>query len=478
MNNKLNLVDIEVRKSHFDELLHWKLKDKIFWAKKKIKEFLKECEKDNLDEVTVSFSGGKDSTVLLDLVLKTHKEMNCRIYIVPVYATEITFPSTITFIRNTIQKYRQEYPLLKSEHIVMPKKTWNEILSQNGYPIFSKQISTIINRVKNSKTKNNLAQWFFGVNKETNSTSRFKLGRNRLFLLDDQMLSDWPKLDDKKMQNYFKKYNDSYFFSEKCCDYIKGNLKHDMRPSFIGTMAQESQLRKKSWMRDGCNIYSRYKKKSRPLSIWTDKDVWQYISEYDIDVNPAYNFDHKLPLEKQKLRFNRLGCTSCPYGSWMEQKRIDILAKKIQDKNDYKLKNRFEKLKDEYPNLYLSQVIYNGMYKVLIDMKIKIKNDDLYMKLFYLRWQQIDDWYSPKKFQTNILRIMTQIENYKDYKNKGDQYVWSYKIHEFNEAMNHFGFNKKITIKEINEIRSKTAKQYRKLNDKNNIIVKSSSKNK
>lgn len=46
------------------------------------------------------------------------------------------------------------------------------------------------------------------------------------------------------------------------------------------------------------------------------------------------------------------------------------------------------------------------MYKVLIDMGIKIKNDKLYMSLYERRRKQIDEWYSNENLNKNILRVM------------------------------------------------------------------------
>ncbi len=457
--------DIEIRRSHYEEFVKlMPYSDKLVWAKKKIKEFIRDCEKNSEPEITISFSGGKDSTVLLDLVLRVHAEMKSNIPLVMVYATEVTFPSTIKFVRDTAEKYQKHYPLLRNVQIVNPKKTWNEILTEKGYPIYSKQISTLLNRVKRSMTKNNLTKWFFGIDQNKTSTTRFRLSKQRLFLLDDDMLDKWPKLDekvDKDMIDYFKKYHDTYFFSEKCCDYIKGNLKHDNRPSFIGTMTEESQLRRKSWIQQGCNIYKKNKKKSRPLSIWNSKDIWRYIKDNNLDVNIAYGFDHNKDLKDQKLRFNRLGCTSCPYGSWIEQKRIEIAKKKIKNNdNSFLTMNRFEILKAEWPNLYLSQIIYNGMYKILIDMDIKIENDLLYMELYKRRREIIDNWYSTKNFRNNIIKVMCQIENFKDYKQKGKKYEWCYTLNEFKQAMKYFNLDK-ISDDELNSMRKKVASDYK-----------------
>ena len=184
------------------------------------------------------------------------------------------------------------------------------------------------------------------------------------------MLNEWPKLDEQKL-SYFKRYNEPYFFLEKCCDFIKGNIKHDLCPSFIGIMIEESQLRKKSWIQHGCYIYGNKKIKSRPLSIWTLQDIWMYIKNQKLEVNPAYGYNSQLDINSQNLRFDRLGCTSCPYGTHIEQLRIQYFKKNHPEKlHSYKTLNLFKILFQEYPTLYKSQVINNGMYKVLIDMGI------------------------------------------------------------------------------------------------------------
>ena len=75
----------------------------------------------------------------------------------------------------------------------------------------------------------------------------------------------------------------------------------------------------------------------------------------------------------------------------MEQKKIIRIKNKEIEVGSYAKLNRFEKLYKDYPNLYKSQIIANGMYKVLIDMRIEIREDKLYMSLYKKRRKQIED---------------------------------------------------------------------------------------
>ena len=446
MNNKNDFLDREIRKSHYEELVKYMpFKDKVLWAKTKIKEFFQSCEEFNktnpkipISEITISFSGGKDSTVLFHLVDEVHKEMKSKFLLVPAYAAEITFPSTIKFIKETVDNFRNNNKSIKELLMVPPKMPWNEILKQKGYPIFSKQISLQLNRIKNAKTKTNLTKWAFGIFSDNKGTAKYKLSKNRLFLLDNHMIIEWPKISDE-LKQYFSKYDDSYFYSEKCCDFVKGRLKHDKRPSFIGTMANESEMRKKSWIENGCNITNKRIMKSRPLSIWTEEDIWKYIKEFNLNVNPVYGYNKNL--DTQNLRFTRLGCTSCPFGSHLEMKISERLKK---NNKDLIFRNRFEKLKELYPTLYHSQVISTGMYKILIDMGIEIENDEYYKKLFVKRQKQINNWYL--NFENNLLKLFAQIENHKNYKNKIGN-GWSWTIQEIKESFKYFGLNESIITK-------------------------------
>lgn len=457
--------DKEHRKSHFQEITaYMPMNDKIIYSNNKIEEFLNWCNDNEYEEISISFSGGKDSTVLLDLLTKVHKSIKSKIYIVPVYAMEITFPSTLKFIRNTILEYKKKNKYIKDLELFAPKLPWNQILHEKGFPIFSKQISVILNRLKRTNSKTGISRWAFSML----PTSRFMISKSRLFLLDESFLRKWNEIDD---------LNFNHFFSEKCCDFVKGTLKHDSRPSFVGTLALESEFRKRSWFNHGCNILNKTKPLSRPLSIWNEKDIWKYIRTYKLNINEAYNYNHSLAENEQKLHFNRLGCTSCPFGShieelkykrsldykkdlkiFMEKNNIDkmnncfeIILDEYKLPKDEELWNRYEFLKEYYPAIYKSQIHSTRIYRILIDMNITIKNDDVYMNMYKRRRMDINQWY--ENIFENFLNILMQIEKYSNKKEI------LYTVDEVNMALKYFKVDKKINQHFLNEYRKNYGKK-------------------
>ena len=84
-------------------------------------------------DVYVSFSGGKDSTVLLDLVIKTIK------------AIDPTFEVPVVF-SNTGLEYPeiQRFAKSKGATFVTPKMNFVEVIKTYGYPLISKEVASAI----------------------------------------------------------------------------------------------------------------------------------------------------------------------------------------------------------------------------------------------------------------------------------------------------------------------------------------------
>ena len=89
--------------------------------------------------VYVSFSGGKDSTVLLDIVRKMYPDVEA------VFAnTGLEYPEIVSFVKS-----------FDNITIIRPKKSFKQVLEKYGYPVISKDQSFYISNYREiQKVKN------------------------------------------------------------------------------------------------------------------------------------------------------------------------------------------------------------------------------------------------------------------------------------------------------------------------------------
>ena len=85
---------------------------------------------------------------------------------------------------------------------------------------------------------------------------------------------------------------------------IQSILTIEMVNGIIGTMAEESKLRTQHWLQEGCNAYDAKRPTSKPMSFWTEADVWQYIRENNIPYSKIYD-----------MGYGRTGCIFCMFGA-------------------------------------------------------------------------------------------------------------------------------------------------------------------
>ena len=115
-------------KHTIDELHQWQalpLSVKIRMTKERIRNWINEFGEDG---VYVSFSGGKDSTVLLDLVRKDYPEVEAVFVDVPTQYPEL-------------KQFAQTFDNLV---ILKPKISFAEVCEKYGFPMFSKEISECV----------------------------------------------------------------------------------------------------------------------------------------------------------------------------------------------------------------------------------------------------------------------------------------------------------------------------------------------
>ena len=126
----------------------WTLSKKISYSKRKIREFIKFCEDNNLEIPSVSVSGGKDSTVLLHLVSQFINNTKC------IVAAELFHPENLKIINS-----------LKNKEIYKPLITFDQIIKTVGFPMVSKEISQKIRAVRDAAILGKWTKACFGLRK-------------------------------------------------------------------------------------------------------------------------------------------------------------------------------------------------------------------------------------------------------------------------------------------------------------------------
>jgi len=260
------------------------LNRKIERSQLKIKQFYDELE----GQVHVSTSGGKDSTVLLHLVRSLYPDVKAVHVAVPRY------PETAKFVKT-----------IDNCEILIPTRSFKEIIGRWGYPVISKEVSVAISRYRNGDEHAKRYR-LYGIKRDG---TRGKLG---------VIPEKWRFL-----------INAPFKISDQCCNVIKKNplVKYERKMGtkpFIGIMAIESHRRMRKYRETGCNIFKEGREKSMPLSFWTENDIWKYIRKHDLPYSPIYD-----------LGETRTGCLFCLFGCHLEREP-----------------NRFQRLYHRHPKIY------------------------------------------------------------------------------------------------------------------------------
>lgn len=267
MTEKLTKQDLKERQA-------WTLNQKIDHSIGVIDQFI--SHQGGKDKIYISFSGGKDSTVLLHLARKVFgddiKAVFCN--------TRNEYPDIVKFVRKT-----------PNVEIIYPKMTPKEVITKYGFPLVSKEQSQIIRQIRTTKSDKLRNKRLYGDVKGKSGI----ISKCWLFLT--KVIFDT---------------------SEKCCDRLKKSPFKTLRKRGLspitGEMAEESDLRVQQWMRHGCNMFGE-NSKSTPLSIWTEKDIYDYIERYKVEISEIYHKGAK-----------RTGCMFCGFGcQFWDDNRLSLM---------------------------------------------------------------------------------------------------------------------------------------------------------
>lgn len=255
----------------------WNLDQKIDHAVGTIENFISTTKHD----VYVSFSGGKDSTVLLDIARRWVNPRMPAVFL----NTGNEFPNIIEYVKQH-----------DNVTIIRPKTTMLQVIETQGFPLISKDTSEKIRQLKHT------------------SSARLKEIRKHGRRVDGRVMSMCPK----KWQYLALAPFD---VSERCCDIIKKRRFKEFEKEtglypLLGVTAAESRLRTQQYItRGGCNAFNGPRPRSFPLSIFTEQDIYAYCKRFNIKLCSLYDDNN----------VRQSGCMVCGFGSDQDPHHYDYI---------------------------------------------------------------------------------------------------------------------------------------------------------
>lgn len=275
-------------KETLEEKQKWTLDQKVYHFFETLDLFYHKLE----GRVYIAFSGGKDSTVMT--------------YLCDKWCDMMKYEKIPLVFNNTTNEYSEILQFVKGygDRVtwLRPKITFAQSLEKNGFPLVSKEQAQRISEAKNTKSDKLRDIRLNGVIRTSKSTGRE--------YISGKISEKWKYLVYEDIE-----------VTSKCCDILKkapvAKYERDSGLSpIIGVMADESNLRKQQYTKNGtCNVFGK-RNMCKPLSIFTEDDIWILIDRYGIEICPIY-YDSVIDGEIVQGE-SRTGCAYCAFGVQFE----------------------------------------------------------------------------------------------------------------------------------------------------------------
>lgn len=258
---------------------------KIEWSKEVMRRFYEHYN----GNVRVSFSGGRDSTVVLHLARSIYPN------IAAVCVDALLWPEIRQFVKS-----------IPNTHIIRPRKSFAQVIDDYGYPVVSKRISQYVHEARTTKSEKL---------RRLRLTGSYEPGgkKQSFYCISEK----WKILLDAPFK-----------VSDRCCYWLKKSpldrTDKEFGYPFLGNRAAECEQRIQTYMQYGCNALDLKRPHSTPIAFWRDDDVLDYIQALNVPYSPLYD-----------MGYTRSGCFGCMFGVNQEDEP-----------------NRFQMMQETHPKLW------------------------------------------------------------------------------------------------------------------------------
>ena len=225
-------------------------------------------------------------------------------------------PETKGIFSNTTNEHSEILKFIKTidnVDTVLPAKTFNNTVEEYGFPLIAKKTAKMVNELRhptdaNVNTRN---LYLTGITLKGLKNNVWKLSKKWYFLIDAP-----------------------FDITGMCCNILKKAPLHKFnKPGmFVGTMAVDSDVRKRGYLETGCIDVT--KNNCKPISFFTKEDIWQIVKDRKIPYCHIYD-----------TGILGTGCAYCGFGCHLEKE------------------SRFERLKESEPKRF--------------DMMMNLKNNGI-----------------------------------------------------------------------------------------------------
>ena len=297
----------------------------------------------------IAFSGGKDSTVLWDLIRRYFPDEASQVHVI-FGNTGVEYPESLSFARRIGrewggERFHEARPLLTEKEglkydaqcemlrYLTEAGRLPEILKPDGklkrtdilYDLCPPDMLADFRKRNLVWPKGTRESYFwcadqYGWPLLGKAFSKLKAHRINIdcFLAHSESRSQKPEL--AKYYDVLREVK----ISQACCDILKKEPSEKMQSDldvdviFKGLMASESRTRQTSFLTRGPLIRSHRDHlpasdpfwHCNPLSVWTDDDIWAYIHRFGVPYSPLYDMEWT-DESGERRRIPRNGCIAC-----------------------------------------------------------------------------------------------------------------------------------------------------------------------